>query len=96
MKVIVDELPKSPKDCIFAEYISMTSKYKCMFLQGLYSRCKLECGEECLYLKAESDKEVPLTFRGPELSDMNPNAYKAYNEELQKLKRRYEMKGEKI
>lgn len=51
MKVIVDELPDKSKDCIFAEYIGMTSKYKCMFQSGMYSRCNLDCGKECPYLK---------------------------------------------
>lgn len=54
MKVVVDELPDMSKDCIFAEYIGMTSKYKCMFQSGMYSRCKLDCGEECPYLKGEN------------------------------------------
>ena len=51
MKVIVDELPKTSKECIFAEYIHMTSKYKCMFRQGMYSRCVLDSGEKCPCLK---------------------------------------------
>lgn len=53
MKVIVDQLPKTSKECIFAEYIQMTSKYKCMFQHGMYSRCNLDCGEECPYLIRE-------------------------------------------
>lgn len=36
MKVIVSELPVRSKDCIFAEYINMTSKYKCMFQSGIF------------------------------------------------------------
>lgn len=62
MKVIVDELPDKSKDCIFAEYIGMTSKYKCMFQSGMYSRCNLDCGKECPYLKrgAEKDSEEIL------------------------------------
>lgn len=51
MKVIVDELPTLPKECLFAEYIQMTSKYKCMFESGMYSRCKLDMEKECPYLK---------------------------------------------
>ena len=51
MKVIVDELPNASKDCIFAEYIGMTSKYKCMFKSGMYSRCSLDTKEICPYLK---------------------------------------------
>ena len=51
MKVLVDELPEKSKDCIFSEYIAMTSKYKCMFKSGMHSRCKLDMGRECPYLK---------------------------------------------
>lgn len=51
MKVIVDELPDTSKNCIFAEYIGMTSKYKCMFKSGMYSRCSLDTKEICPYLK---------------------------------------------
>lgn len=51
MRVIVDELPDKPEDCLFAEYIGMTSKYKCMFKHGMYSRCNLDCDKECPYLK---------------------------------------------
>lgn len=46
-KILVNEMPEKAKDCPFAEYIGMTSKYKCMLMQGLYSRCSLDCGEEC-------------------------------------------------
>lgn len=53
MKVIVSDLPVKSEDCIFAEYIGMTSKYKCMFQSGMYSRCKLDYGKECPYLKRE-------------------------------------------
>lgn len=53
MKVIVDKLPEQSKECIFAEYIPMTSKYKCMFLPGMYSRCKLDLGEKCLFLTSK-------------------------------------------
>lgn len=51
MKVIVDELPDTSKNCIFAEYIGMTSKYKCMFKSGMYSQCSLDTKENCPYLK---------------------------------------------
>lgn len=58
MKVIVDELPNASKDCIFAEYIGMTSKYKCMFKSGMYSRCSLDTKEICPYLKkGENDDQ---------------------------------------
>ena len=58
MKVIVDELPDKSKDCLFAEYINMTSKYACIFRSGMYSRCKLDCDEECPYLKRIGDVGV--------------------------------------
>lgn len=54
MKLLVDKLPESSKDCLFAEYISMTSKFKCGFKSSLYSRCKLETGKECPYLKEKT------------------------------------------
>lgn len=55
MKVIVDKMPKKSKECIFSELINMTSKRKCMFKSGMYSRCNLETGEECTYLKEKKD-----------------------------------------
>lgn len=51
MKVIIDELPTLPKECPFAEYIQLTSKYTCMFKSGMYSRCELDMGKECPYFK---------------------------------------------
>lgn len=51
MKVIVDELPKSGDECIFSEEIQLTSRYKCMFIQGIYSRCRLDSEGKCPYLK---------------------------------------------
>lgn len=50
MKVVVDEIPKSGEECLFGELISMTGKYKCMFKTGLYSRCNIDCREECRHL----------------------------------------------
>lgn len=58
MKVIVDELPDKSRDCLFAEYINMTSKYACIFRSGMYSRCKLDCDEECPFLKKIGDMRV--------------------------------------
>lgn len=49
-KILVDTMPTGSKDCPFAEYIQMTSKYKCTFRSGLYSRCFLDCGDKCGYL----------------------------------------------
>lgn len=64
MKVIVSDLPVKSEDCIFAEYIGMTSKYKCMFQSGMYSRCKLDCGEACPYLKKEPKKNLRFSGAG--------------------------------
>ena len=58
MKIIVTKLPSASKGCIFAEYIGMTSKYKCMFQSGMYSRCKLDCDEACPHLKRIGDVGV--------------------------------------
>lgn len=55
MKVIINKMPKNGKECIFGERVDMTSKYKCMFKSGLYSRCSLDCKEECRYLREEKD-----------------------------------------
>lgn len=46
MKAVVDKIPECGKECIFAEYVGMTSKYKCVFKHGLYSRCSLDCGKK--------------------------------------------------
>ena len=43
-------LTEKSEECPFAEYIQMTSKHKCMFQQGMYSRCNLECNMECKFL----------------------------------------------
>lgn len=95
MKVIVDELPESPDDCVFAYQINSTNWHSCgVQFDCLNSRCYLTWGEKCPYLKKETDDEVPLIFSGPELSDMNLDAYKALDKELKKLKNYYEMKGE--
>ena len=51
MKVLVDKIPESSKECIFAEYIGMTSKYKCMFKSGMYSRCSLDCEKKMSIFK---------------------------------------------
>lgn len=51
MKVIVDELPDKSKDCIFAEYIGYDQQIQMQFQSGMYSRCNLDCGKECPYLK---------------------------------------------
>ena len=51
MKIVVDKLPSCSGECLFSDYIEITSRRKCMFQRGLYSRCNLDCGEECTYLK---------------------------------------------
>ena len=68
MRILIDHMPTSSKECIFAEYIGMTSKYKCMFKQGLYSRCSLDCNEECAYLAKVSDCAYyrPVNMKGEE------------------------------
>lgn len=48
-KVLVDNMPKKPKDCPFAEYIGMTSKYACRLKSGMYSRCDLELIDNTCY-----------------------------------------------
>lgn len=50
MKVIVDKMPDKSEECLFSEEIQLTSRYKCQFQRGIYSRCNLECGKECNYL----------------------------------------------
>lgn len=50
MRVVVDEIPKSGEECLFGELIGMTGKYKCAFKTGLYSRCDIDCKEECRHL----------------------------------------------
>lgn len=54
MKILVDFIPFSGKDCLFSEKIEFTGKYKCQFKNGLYSRCSLDCNEPCLYLTTNS------------------------------------------
>lgn len=51
IEVLVDKIPIIPEEYLFAEYIHKTSKYKCMFKNGIYSRCRLEMGKECDMLK---------------------------------------------
>lgn len=46
-KIIVDNIPLAAENCPFAEFVQMTSKYKCLLKSGMYSRCKLDCNEEC-------------------------------------------------
>lgn len=59
IKIVVDHMPQTAKDCPFADYIAMTSNNKCMLQQGMYSRCDLECGRQCCRLieaKGESNE----------------------------------------
>lgn len=52
MKILVDELPESAGDCIFSEYDNRYRRHDCMLQHGLlYTKCDLECGRECPYLK---------------------------------------------
>ena len=68
MKVIVTKLPDKAEDCIFSEYIAMTSKYKCMLQSGMYSRCNLDCGKECPYLKRET--KAPSSSKQKQLEEI--------------------------
>lgn len=58
MKIIVDELPKTAKDCAFSEYYSLTNKHACILQHGMYSRCNLECNMECRFLKKQEATNV--------------------------------------
>lgn len=62
MKVIVNELPNCGRECIFAEYIPMTSKYQCKFRSGMYSRCHLDVSEECPYLEETGRNAVIVSI----------------------------------
>lgn len=59
MKIIVDEIPKTPKDCIFCEYSPILKKWSCAILSNTgarYTLCKLERGHDiCPYLKGENN-----------------------------------------
>ena len=47
-------MPSKGDDCPFSELIQFTSKYKCMFQIGQFSRCNLDCGMNCPYLVEHS------------------------------------------
>lgn len=55
MKIIVDEMPSKPEDCLFADILNSSST--------LYKWCRMtgdECehtGEKCPFLKAEESCE---------------------------------------
>lgn len=68
MRVIVTELPNKAENCIFSEYIAMTNKYKCMLQSGMYSRCNLDCGQECPYLKRET--KAPSSSKQKQLEEI--------------------------
>lgn len=52
VRILVDTMPKEPKDCPFSYYIRATDKTDCTLQHGLYfNRCLLECGMECRFLK---------------------------------------------
>lgn len=52
--------PKSAEDCPYSKYWPMTSKRECILLSGMFSRCKLETGDKCPFLKEEGDRdEIP-------------------------------------
>lgn len=57
MKVIVDELPKKPEDCVFSDYVGMTGRCVCFLKSGIYSRCDLDMNKECPHLKKGESHE---------------------------------------
>ena len=50
-KIIVDSFPEHLSQCLFSVLINWTGKYTCKLRNGTYSRCFLELGKECPYLK---------------------------------------------
>ena len=78
MKIIVNTLPESGEDCIF-----VTSGYRCRFIAGPYSRCRLDCGEKCPYL-IEGDRHLKmLAFVSGILSKLSQNGSLTDNEQQQ-------------
>ncbi len=57
MPIFVDILPKMAEDCPYSKYWWMTNKYECIFKQGMYCRCSLETGDECIYLAEKESEE---------------------------------------
>ena len=56
-QIVVDVLPKTAKDCPYSKYWWMTNKHEYTFKQGMYCRCSLEIGDECMYLvEKESER----------------------------------------
>lgn len=51
MKIIVDELPTLPEECLFSEYRELSGRYVCMVESGKPVICELNRGKECLYFK---------------------------------------------
>lgn len=92
MMIIVDELPKTSKECIFSEYIQMTSKYKCMFQHGMYSRCCLDHGEKCPYLKMEENKSASMEKKSLSKLIQKMQTERFATSEIEKLV--HAMKGE--
>ena len=45
--------PKSAEECPYSNYWYMTNKYECTLINGMYSRCRLESGEKCLFARKE-------------------------------------------
>lgn len=49
MKIVVDKMPKSGKECLFNKYYNQnTGWWTCGFFET--SVCSLDCGKECQYL----------------------------------------------
>ena len=59
MKILVDEMPLCPPDCIFSESEWSTKKMKYDYYCRLYRDSMLRCASvsECPYLKVLEEKE---------------------------------------
>lgn len=53
MKIIVDRMPRTGGDCIFAKPAPFGLKYVCNITTDSNPRCKLDCEGACPYLTAK-------------------------------------------
>lgn len=55
MKVLVDEKPKTVRDCLFAQEYVFRGRYgiSCLLSDGGQEECCLECDEKCPYLSEQ-------------------------------------------
>lgn len=56
-QIVIDMLPKAAEECPYSKYWKMTNKHECTFKQGMYCRCSLETGDECIYLIEKESEE---------------------------------------